>query len=67
MNLCACMGPQRGDPFCHCEMKRRGLEPTGPSEQEKREFQEALARFCRDKAASTERTETRNHPDAEGE
>lgn len=46
INICACMGPQRGDPYCPCEMRRRGMEPTGPTEQERREFQEALARYC---------------------
>lgn len=45
MNLCACMGPQRGDPYCPCEMKRRGLEPTGPSEEEYRALAEALRRY----------------------
>lgn len=23
---CACMGPQYGEPYCYCEMKRRGLQ-----------------------------------------
>lgn len=46
MKICACMGPMRGDPYCPCEMERRGLQATGPSEEEKRAFQEALARYC---------------------
>lgn len=25
MNLCACLGPVDGDPYCPCEMKHRGL------------------------------------------
>jgi len=24
MSFCACMGPQRGDPYCYCEMHRIG-------------------------------------------
>lgn len=34
MSLCACMGPQRGDPYCWCEMHRRGLTPTPPCQEE---------------------------------
>ena len=26
MNLCACMGPMYGEPYCYCQMKQRGLE-----------------------------------------
>jgi hypothetical protein len=25
---CACMGPVHGEPFCPCEMERRGLPPS---------------------------------------
>jgi len=25
INLCACMGPRLGQPYCPCEMQRRGL------------------------------------------
>jgi hypothetical protein len=25
LNACACMGPQLGQPYCPCEMQRRGL------------------------------------------
>ncbi len=25
---CACMGPTGDDPYCRCEMRRRGLTPT---------------------------------------
>jgi len=28
------MGPQRGDPYCWCEMQRRGMTPTPPSQEE---------------------------------
>jgi hypothetical protein len=24
-NLCACKGPMEGDPYCPCEMQRKGL------------------------------------------
>lgn len=26
INLCACMGPMYGEPYCYCSMKSRGLE-----------------------------------------
>lgn len=42
MNLCACMGPLRGDPYCYCEMKRRGLEPTQATDEEKEKLALAL-------------------------
>jgi hypothetical protein len=42
MNLCACMGPQRGDPYCWCEMQRRGLTPTPPSQEEVDKLKAAL-------------------------
>jgi hypothetical protein len=29
INLCACIGPVYGEPFCPCEMKDRGL-PSSP-------------------------------------
>lgn len=25
---CACMGPLSGEPYCPCEMRRRGLPPS---------------------------------------
>lgn len=30
LNFCACMGPIGNDPYCPCEMRRRGFEPSGP-------------------------------------
>lgn len=44
-NACACMGPQKGDPYCPCEMTRRGLEPTGPTPEELEAFKEALRKL----------------------
>jgi hypothetical protein len=29
ISLCACMGPGYGEPYCPCEMERRGL-PSSP-------------------------------------
>lgn len=26
--MCACMGPVCGEPYCPCEMRRRGLAPS---------------------------------------
>ena len=28
MNLCACMGKIANDPYCPCEMKKRGMKVT---------------------------------------
>ncbi|MFM0141759.1 hypothetical protein [Paraburkholderia sp. RL18-085-BIA-A] len=42
MNLCACMGQQRGDPYCWCEMHRRGLTPTPPSQEDVDKLNAAL-------------------------
>ena len=28
ISLCACMGPLGGEPYCPCEMERRGLPPA---------------------------------------
>lgn len=28
IDMCACMGPMHGDPYCICEMKQRGLSPS---------------------------------------
>ena len=28
VNLCGCMGPGYGEPYCPCEMARRGLPPS---------------------------------------
>jgi hypothetical protein len=36
------MGPQRGDPYCWCEMQRRGLTPTLPSQEEVDKMKDAL-------------------------
>lgn len=42
---CACTGPMRGDPSCPCDMRRQGLEPTGPSAEELAAFHEALRKI----------------------
>ncbi len=42
-NVCACMGPLRGDPYCYCEMQKRGLEPTKMSIVEREKLNSALA------------------------
>jgi hypothetical protein len=26
LNICACVGPQNGEPYCPCTMRREGLE-----------------------------------------
>lgn len=47
-NLCACMGAIKGDPYCPCEMKQRGLDVSHHklSDQEMKEFNEALQKIC---------------------
>jgi hypothetical protein len=47
MSLCACMGPQRGDPYCYCEMHRRGLTPAPASESEVFRLREVLSGIFR--------------------
>lgn len=54
MNLCACMGPQRGDPLCYCQMKAAGLTPTEPSDAEKAALSEALSRYFATNAEKVE-------------
>lgn len=46
INICACLGPQYGDPYCICEMKQRGLTPSKSydwTEEEKENLNNALA------------------------
>jgi len=45
MKICACMGPMRGDPYCWCEMQRRGMKPTPPSQEEMDELEKVLDRI----------------------
>jgi hypothetical protein len=45
LNLCACMGPRYGDPYCYCEMKRKGLTPTEPPKVEWEQFNEVLKNY----------------------
>lgn len=41
---CFCMGPQGTDPYCPCEMRQRGLNPTNPWTPEKiKELEDVLA------------------------
>jgi hypothetical protein len=35
ISMCACMGPVGDDPYCPCDMRRRGLVPTNPWTPEK--------------------------------
>jgi hypothetical protein len=28
ISVCACIGPVHGEPYCACEMRRRGLPPS---------------------------------------
>lgn len=44
-SACACMGPQRGDPYCYCEMLNKGFTPTPWSAEEEAGFKLALAKM----------------------
>jgi hypothetical protein len=50
LSACACLGPQGGDPFCPCEMSRRGLKATNIWTPEKvAEFDAALRKAIKEK------------------
>lgn len=34
LNLCACMGPQNGEPYCPCRMVKEGLPTSGKWSQD---------------------------------
>jgi hypothetical protein len=36
-NICACMGPQGGDPVCPCRMRAQGLQPSNQWTEEDKE------------------------------
>lgn len=44
LNACACMGPCWGDPYCPCEMGRKGLKSNyvGMPDQEKKHLVDLL-------------------------
>lgn len=48
-NLCACMGRVHGEPFCPCEMARRGLplskDHAEAQEKSKAEFDAFLRKY----------------------
>lgn len=47
ISLCACMGKIGDDPYCPCEMRSRGLEPTNVWTPEAiAEFERALLPYC---------------------
>lgn len=33
INMCACLGAAPGEPYCPCEMDRRGLAPSAARQQ----------------------------------
>lgn len=43
LNMCACMGPVYGEPYCPCEMNRRGLPSSPAHVQATAEAEERLA------------------------
>lgn len=45
-NICACLGPQNGEPYCPCRMRREGLETSSQWAQEDIDaLQKALAKI----------------------
>lgn len=62
INLCACLGPIKGEPMCPCSMKAAGLRTdkdyeATPEEQEA--LRKALEPFCQ---ANRRAAETYTHP-----
>lgn len=46
INFCACMGPRYDEPYCYCEMKRRGLPLNEPARKEAEQcLKEAMDRM----------------------
>jgi len=45
ISLCACLGPMYGEPYCPCEMSRRGLPPSPQREAAQQDAQEKLAKL----------------------
>lgn len=37
---CACIGPVHGEPYCPCEMTRRGIQPSAERLAEQARFKE---------------------------
>ncbi len=47
LNSCFCIGKVGNDPYCPCEMRSRGLEPTNLWTPEAiAEFEKALLPYC---------------------
>lgn len=40
IKVCACMGAVHGEPYCPCEMERRGLPPSSERLAEEARFKE---------------------------
>lgn len=40
IKVCACMGAVHGEPYCPCEMERRGLPPSAERIAEEARFKE---------------------------
>jgi hypothetical protein len=53
ISLCACLGPQCGEPHCPCEMKRRGLPPSPERVAAEAEAREKLAALFSKDAVTT--------------
>lgn len=46
LNICACMGPKLGEPYCQCKMISVGLktkEDYAPSQKQRDKLKEAFA------------------------
>lgn len=42
IHMCGCMGRQGSDPYCPCEMRRRGLKVSTPSANDIKKLEIAL-------------------------
>ena len=45
ISLCACLGAMYGEPYCPCEMSRRGLPPSPQREAAQQDAQERLTKL----------------------
>jgi hypothetical protein len=42
ISMCACLGAAPGEPYCPCEMERRGLEPSPARQQSTEEANQRM-------------------------
>jgi len=48
MDMCGCLGPQQGDPYCPCTMDRMGLKRNLLSFEEQNEITHTLEEILKE-------------------